>query len=241
MRSLIVIFLIIISPLLVFSQKKYNESISSALRILKVHHASLEKLSPFEEQGMENIERLNRKVKEQLLGVLTQQQSLILEKDTIPFFTCESNDKRFAVFNWEENLGGTFRQFLNVFYWKNSKGEPNAIFMTEEVAPFEVIYDVKNDQGQVFYLLLGSGISCNTCRFEKALLLQLNDSSLQEVFSFQIDYRLNNDIKGLSFDTKSNTLLYEFIEEDCEEEEGENCWVRGSFQFDGKTFVENPD
>ena len=48
----------------------------------------------------------------------------------------------------------------------------------------------------------------------------------------------DSDIQGLSYDEATQILSYEFIEADCEEDEGENCWVRGKFKFDGNTFIE---
>lgn len=238
MRKIQIIFIGIFLPFFLSSQTNYSPTINSAIRILKVHESSLSKLSPFDEEEFKNIMRLNRKVSEKLLEVLHQNDVVNVPKDSFPFFSCQSKNKDFAIFNWQENMGGTFRQYINIFYWKNENGVPYAQTMDEEYTPYSEVFQIQNTVGETLYLLIGSGIGCATCVYEKALLLKTNKLDVNEVFSFQIDYRLNNDIKGFSFDETTKTLSYEFIEEDCEEEEGENCWVRGKFRFDGNTFVE---
>lgn len=240
MKKIILASLCVITPLFLFSQNKNNPTISSALKILKIHESSLEQLSPFEEDGMEKIDRLNRKVGEKLLEILRMPEIVDFPKDSIPFFTAQSADEDFAVFSWLENLGGSFKMIINIFYWKNAAGQPTAHLMDieNEFAGYSQVFDLKNQDNETFYFLIGGGISCNTCRFEKALLLKNGTSDLEEIFSFQIDYRFSNDILGLSFDVENQILNYEYIEDECEDDEGENCWVRGKFKFNGTTFEE---
>jgi len=240
MRKIIIICVCILSPLFLFSQKNNNQKIATAVKILKIHESSLDQLSPFDEGGMEKIDRLNRKVGEKLLEILKMPEIVDFPKDSIPFFTGQSDDRNFAVFSWIENLGGSFKMAINYFYWKNAKGQPmvKEMDMEEEVASYGNVIELKNNEGETLYFLLGGGISCNTCRFEKALLLKSGETDLKEIFSFQIDYRFNHDIPGFSFDHENQVLNYEFIEEECEDDEGENCWVRGKFKFNGVTFEE---
>jgi len=220
-------------PLFVFSQQKYDKTTSTILSELKYFQSNLEELSPFDENEMEDIVRFNFKAEELLLFFLNKKQVANFPKDTISFFVAESKDKNFAIFNWHENLGGSFRTFRNIFFWKNKKGVPNAIPIENEETPYFSIFDIKNSTGEILYLILGSGISCNTCRYEKALLLKLKESDLEEIFSYQIDFRFHEDIKGFNFDEEKKILSYEYIEEDCE---SNDCWVKGSFEFDGETF-----
>ncbi len=240
MRKIIIVCLSIITPLILFSQNKNNQTIASAIKILKIHESSLEQLSPFDEGGMEKIDRLNRKVSEKLLEILQLPEIIDFPKDSIPFFKGQSADQNFAVFSWIENLGGSFKMAINIFYWKNLQGQPMAkeMDMEEEVASYSKIIELKNNTQETLYFLIGGGVSCNTCRFEKALLLKTGETGLQEVFSFQIDYRFNTDILGLSFDEENQILTYEYIEEECEDEEGVNCWIRGKFKFNEITFEE---
>lgn len=240
MRNIFIILLALIFPLLVFSQTKDNRKIASAIKVLKIHQSSLSTLSPFEEDEFRQIVRLNRKVTEKLLEMLHQQDILNFDKESIPFFACEATDKNFAVFNWQENLGGTFQQYANIFYWKNSKGNPQAWAARDEYTPFSKVFSLKNKKGKPLFLLIGDGIGCQTCVYEKALLIKTNKFDIEEVFSFEINYRMNSDIKGLSFDEKTNILSYEYLDDECEEagEEGIDCWVRGQFKFNGKTFKE---
>lgn len=240
MRKILITYFCILSPLLLFSQNKNNQTIASAIKILKIHESSLEQLSPFDEGGMEKIDRLNRKVGEKLLEILQLPEIVDYPKDNIPFFKGQSDDQNFAVFSWTENLGGSFKMAINIFYWKNANGQPMAkeMDMEEEVAGYSKVIELKNNKKETLYFLIGGGVSCNTCRFEKALLLTIGETGLEEVFSFQIDYRFNNDILGLSFDDENQILNYEYIEDECENDEGENCWVRGKFKFNGITFEE---
>ncbi len=240
MRKIIIICLSILFPLLLLSQNHNEIKIKTAIKILKIHESSLGKLSPFEEGGMEKIDRLNRKVGEKLLEILKMPEIVDFPKDSIPFFTGQSDDRNFVVFSWVENLGGSFKMAINYFYWKNAKGQPmvKEMDMEKEVASYGNVIELNNNDGEKLYFLLGGGISCNTCRFEKALLLKGGETDLKEIFSFQIDYRFNQDIPGFSFDHENQILNYEFIEEECEDEEGENCWVRGKFKFNGNTFEE---
>ena len=240
MRKIIIVCLSIITPLILFSQNKNNQRITSAIKILKIHESSLEQLSPFEEGGMEKIDRLNRKVGEELLEILQLPEIVDFPKDSIPFFKGQSVDQNFAVFSWIENLGGSFKMAINIFYWKDGNGQPMAkeMDMEEEVASYSKVIELKNNYEETLYFLIGGGVSCNTCRFEKALLLKIRETKLEEIFSFQIDYRFNNDILGLSFDDKNQILNYEYIEDECEDDEGENCWIRGKFKFNGITFEE---
>lgn len=240
MRKIIIICLGIITPFLIFSQNKNNQTIASGIKILKIHEFSLEQLSPFNEGGMEKIDRLNRKVGEKLLEILQLPEIVDFPKDSIPFFKGQSVDQNFAIFSWLENLGGSFKMAINIFYWKSANGQPMAkeMNMEEEVAGYSKVIELKNNKKETLYFLIGGGVSCNTCRFEKALLLNIGETNLEEVFSFQIDYRFNNDILGLSFDDENQILNYEYIEDECENEEGENCWIRGTFKFNGITFEE---
>lgn len=241
MRKLIITLTIFIVPLFAFSQQKVNEAISTSIRILKVHESSLDQLSPFDEVQFEQIMRLNRKVKEELLKLLQLEVVLDFPKDSIPFFNSQSASKDFAIFNWQENLGGTFHQYINILYWANQKGNPQVVTLDEEYAPFGEIFEIKNARDQKLYLILGGGKACLTCIYERALLLNTRDETLENVFTFEINYQFNNDIKGLNFDAENQILNYEFIEEECEDDDGENCWVRGQFKFDGKTFIEIED
>ena len=240
MRKILITYFYLLFPLLLFSQNINNQKIASAIKILKIHESSLEQLSPFEEGGMEKIDRLNGKVSEKLLEILQLPEIVDFPKDSIPFFTTQSTDQNFAIFSWIENLGGSFKMTINIFYWKNAAGQPMAkeMELEEEVAGYSKIIELKNDQEETLYFLIGGGISCNTCRFEKALLLKIGETNLVELFSFQIDYRFNNDILGLSFDDENQILNYEYIEDECEDEDGENCWIRGKFKFNGVTFIE---
>ncbi len=235
-KSTVLIFVLL--PLLIFSQKNNDKKIASAINILKIHQSSLDKLSPFDEGELEDIIRLNRKVKEQLNEVLQLDSTNHFPKETIPFFTSQSEDKNFAIFSWEENMGGTYRPNINVFYWKYKDAFPNVMTYEREEANFSIIYQIKNSDTDTLYLALGRGVGCITCVFEKALLLKLNTTDFTEVFAYQIDYHLDNDLQGLNYDEATQILSYEYIEQDCEKEEGENCWVRGKFKFDGGTFIE---
>lgn len=238
MRKIIIIYFCILSPFILFSQNKNNLQIASAIKILKIHESSLHQLSPFDEGGMEKIVRLNRKVSEKLLEILRMPEIVDFPKDSIPFFSSQSVDHNFAVFSWLENLGGSFKMVINIFYWENSNGQPMAkeMDMEDEVAGYSKVIELKNNDNETLYFLIGGGISCNTCHFEKVLLLKSGDTDLEEVFSFQIDYRFNHDIPGFSFNNEDQILYYEFIEEECENNEGESCWVRGKFKFNGITF-----
>ncbi len=240
MRKILITYFCILSPLFIFSQNHNYTKIKTAIKILKIHESSLNQLSPFEEGGMEKIDRLNRKVSEKLLEILQMPEIVDFPKDSIPFFSGQSDDQNFAVFSWIENLGGSFKMCINIFYWKNAKGLPMAKEMNieDEFAGYGNVIEIKNNDNETLYFLIGGGTSCNTCRFEKALLLKIGETNLEEVFSFQIDYRFNNDIPGFSFDQKNQILNYEYIEEECEDDEGENCWVRGKFKFNGNTFEE---
>jgi hypothetical protein len=243
MRKIIIIYLVILSPLLLFSQKNKsnnNQRITSGINILKIHESSLEQLSPFEEGGIEKIMRLNRKVSEKLLEILRLPEIVDFPKDSIPFFKGQSADRNFTVFSWLENLDGSFKMSINIFYWQNKKGQPMAKGMDieNEVAGYSKVIEFKNNANETLYFLTGGGISCNTCRLEKALLLKIGETDLEEVFSFQIDYRFKSDILGLSFDNVNQVLSYEYIKNECEDEEGVSCWIRGKFKFNGVTFEE---
>ena len=119
MRKLNVLILGLFLPLFIFSQKNNDSKIASAINILKIHQTSLDNLSPFDEGELEDIVRLNRKVNEQLGELLQLDSTGNFPKENIPFFTAQSEDQNFAIFSWEENMGGTYRPFINLFYWKN--------------------------------------------------------------------------------------------------------------------------
>lgn len=236
MRKTTIILLGLLFPLFLFSQKKENKVIIHGIEILKIHEASLAQLSPFEDDELEAIIHLDKKVTEKLLEMLHQNDILEVAKDSLPFFDCQSANKDFAIFSWEEKMGGTAHPFTNVFYWKNPKGIPRATSTDEEVL-FTKIYELENKEGEKLFLLLGSMIACQTCVREEVLLMKVKENELETVFSQQMDYSFNMDIAGFSFDEKTQILSYQFLEEGCKEEEEEKCWVHGTFSFDGNTFV----
>ena len=236
MRKLKIILFLFFFPIFVFCQKTNNAPIYSSIQILNIHQTSLQELSPFEEEQRDDILRLNRKISEQLLTLLQFEEVANFRKDSLPFFGAESADKNLAVFSWDGNTGGTFREFNTVLAWKNLEGAPQAFLMKDDPTPFSQIFELQDTMGDTIYLLLGNGYSCSNCVFEKALLLKIKETELEEVFSFQIDYPFSSDMLGLVFHPESQILTYEYLQEDCEEEEKKDCWVKGEFSFDGLSF-----
>ncbi|MBL0315938.1 MAG: hypothetical protein IPP69_09225 [Flavobacteriales bacterium] len=209
------------------------------------------------DDNLERISELNAKMTNYLLQVLNdpKARSYPLEKWLNLDFV-QSSDKKIVVFSWSEKTGGSNQTNINIIYVELPDGYPKGeklldchTFDKEQslyTGQINQIYDLKLGE-KMLYLLMGSGISCNTCCYDYTVLYEINDYWLEESFCVVHDYRQGDG--KYSFDEKSRTLLYDFTidsddplyKNDCAEGEKLNektCRYLRKYQFNGNTFEE---
>lgn len=179
-----------------------------------------------------------------------------------------SDDKKLWLFNWYENTGGSFKSNISMVHYLTSSGKPMAAYddilgtAEGEVFPsagawFDKIYKLRSDRE--LYLCIGSGIGCNTCIFQTAVVVELqkdkanfNYDAFDEPGDKAVSYGENNsscftlgarvdDIEEFTFDPKTQTLTVIYLTDDLTpiprvEEEKQKRIVR-KLVFNGMRFV----
>lgn len=209
------------------------------------------------EDNFERITDLNEKMTNYLLQVLNdpKARSYPVEKWLNLDFV-QSSDKKIIVFSWSEKTGGSNQTNINIIYFELPDGYPKGEKLLDchtsdkeqglYTGRINRVYDLKSGEKKM-YMLVGSGISCNTCCYDYTVLYEVNDYWLEESFCVVHDYRQGDG--KYSYDEKSRTLMYDFTidaedplyENDCAEGEKLNertCRHLKKYQFNGNTFEE---
>ncbi|QIL40824.1 hypothetical protein G7074_17080 [Pedobacter sp. HDW13] len=177
-----------------------------------------------------------------------------------------SDDKRFWIFNWYENTGGTFKSNISVLYYRTASGK-QIIKTSQDVnnnfpssgAWFNMIYKlpVKNKE---LYLCLGDGVGCTTCIYSTAVVVEVKKDSINfnyPAFEDNEGYDHGDhsssalvltarmgDIEKFEYNPKNRTLYFTYLTDDNTpivraRKEKQKTIIRKLF-FNGKKFIGNP-
>ncbi|MEE1946987.1 hypothetical protein VRU48_17820 [Pedobacter sp. KR3-3] len=181
-----------------------------------------------------------------------------------------ADDKKLWLFTWFENTGGSFKSNINMIYAKTASGQTMITSdgrvgnQEENLFPssgawFEKIYKLKSKKE--LYLCIGSGIGCNTCMFQTAVVVELLPDGInfnyeafeppgEEVGTYGENGpscltigAANEDIEEFSFDPKTQILTIAYLTDEITpipsgEGEKQRRIVR-KLVFNGKRFVGN--
>lgn len=139
-----------------------------------------------------------------------------------------SKDKRFWIFTWDENSGGSFQSSVTLLHGRGTEGE---VFPPQSPAPTTTDGD-ENPNGeyiggdlwghligqidtldQTFYIVEESARTCNTCTWWRVVIYKVSDSG--EVIEYQNigkGARIFN-LDG-QYDTVSRTITLRYIVDD---------------------------
>lgn len=144
--------------------------------------------------------------------------------------THRSADKRIWITHWDEKTGGSWRSQACLFHYRDTKGKPH-IFPTQmsysentnlqipsEGAGTTQIIKLRNSPTQL-YLWLSWGQSCNTCIYQIARIIELNDDTCNLFYpgfgsnnSLKLEARMGN-LSDFHYN-KEKKILTAFIEPD---------------------------
>lgn len=181
-----------------------------------------------------------------------------------------ADDKKLWLFTWFENTGGSFKSNISMVYARTASGQAmitsDGRVGNEQENPFpssgawfEKIYKLRSTKE--LYLCIGSGIGCNTCMFQTAVVVELLPDGInfdyeafeppgEEVSTYGENGPScltigagNEDIEEFSFDPKTQTLTIAYLTDEMTpisrgEGEQQRRIVR-KLIFNGKRFVGN--
>jgi hypothetical protein len=163
-----------------------------------------------------------------------------------------SDDKKLYCLTIDENTGGSYHSRITFYHYTDMASTHETAFEGFAKDGYHEIHTLQTKQGTK-YLLIGTVITCNTCRATYALLTHFEKNKFVHDFETLLDSRLSGDIT-FSTDTKVLSVGYQtsdFIRncwcendqtKDAEEEEiaeeNENILYDCSctYIFDGQTF-----
>lgn len=198
-----------------------------------------------ENDTTDRVSRLNFTIAATLETILSNpeltRQDLKILLDAPGLNIVHSDDKKLWLFNWYENTGGSFKSNVSMVHYQTLSGKPmvayDDILKTGEEnlfpsagAWFDKIYKLKSDKE--LYLCIGSGIGCNTCVFQTAVVVELqkdgadfNYNAFNTPSDEAISYGENSsscltlgaridDIEKFAFDPKTQTLTIIYLTDD---------------------------
>jgi hypothetical protein len=242
------------AAIVVYGQTKTNLFLK--IDTLKAILSKADRLNPFDnsvENIGETIAMVNDEISSRLSDILRSPEILRYNLDSLfehPFLgKAHSADKRLWIFTWYENTGGSWKSNLSLVHYRtksnNLKTNYKPISNEDSVAEttseenefcsngaeFHKIYKLKA-KNKDLYLCLGSGISCNTCMYETATVVELTKDSINFNYpAFQSkkedDNSIGNDIQScftldarwediekFQFDSKTQTLNLIYLTDD---------------------------
>ncbi|MBX7051876.1 MAG: hypothetical protein K1X54_07560 [Flavobacteriales bacterium] len=186
---------------------------------------------PMNDQNQNRIDELNVKITDMLLQVLNDPKALSYPLERwLNLSFIKSSDNHIRVFSWAERTGGSFQTNINILYVTLQGHYPKGMRMEDYSATegefryyqgtIDKIYELQ-EEGHTEYLLMGGGISCNTCVFDYTLLLSLTEYWVQPEFCLVHDYRVGD---GKAFyDADSRILTFDYTVDLDDSLYGTNC------------------
>jgi hypothetical protein len=219
---------------------------------------------------------INSLIEDQLADILVDPKIIrnnldkLLQHDFLGI--THSKDKRLWIFTWYENTGGSWKSNISLVHYRTKSNQPKVeasgpadsdspsatnVFCSNG-AGFDKIYKLVSP-GKNLYLCLGSGISCNTCIYNIASVVELTNDGINFTYPafqtnsdnlypeddnfscFVLGARLY-DIEDFSFNEKTQTLHMVYRTDDntphpAGTKEGQRI-VR-NLKFNGNKFVGN--
>jgi hypothetical protein len=255
---------ILIPATFVCAQQVKQDSIEIQVARVKWLLAKSDTLNPFSDSlAYKNITSVNDSISHVLAAVLKNPAVVNYNLDSLfkntSLSIVHSTDKKFWVFAWFENTGGSFQSFLKLIHYRTAKGEPKVVKKDDyEEEPnnyrptclkgvaVDKIHKLKAG-GKSLYLCLSSGRGCNTCEFRIATVLELTSDSISYYPAF-LGYSDHNDnkkdivgsscfmldarlgnIKQFDFVPASQTLRFTYVVDDLSPETNESANEQGVF------------
>jgi hypothetical protein len=176
-------------------------------------------------------------------------------------------DGRLWIFDWYENTGGSWKSNIVLLHFRDGSGRwhtygsdptrsdgTDSSSFCDQGASFGKIYKL-HAPGRALYLCIGEGVSCNTCIYEIATVVELTtsgarfgypafrngpESSTGPSSCLTIEARMG-DIDPLGFDPKTGTLTLSYITDDNTPVKADPPRrITRKLKFDGKRFRGNP-
>jgi hypothetical protein len=210
-------------------------------------------LNPFDDRHeniFDTITAVNNEIAERLASILSSRDILKYEPDSLLDFSSlgkvHSKDKRLWIFSWYENTGGSWKSNLSLVHYRTRLNEPRTDYqpvgkedgaaddswsggLSSNGAWFDTIYKLKA-KGKDLYLCLGSGISCNTCIYRLAIVVELTHDGIdfnypafpskkdgtgdrEDLSSLTVEARMD-DFEKFSFDPRTQTLTIVYQTDD---------------------------
>jgi hypothetical protein len=264
LKTIILFVCLALPSTLVHSQVK--NKLLLQVDTLKAVLSGADTLNPFDEtidSINDKISTVNEEIFLNLSGILTNPEILSVNIDSLLEHSflekVHSNDKRLWIFSWYENTGGSWKSNLNLIHYKTKLNKPKVDESDQGVfcsngAGFNKIYKL-NSKSRNLYLCMGSGISCNTCIYKIATVVELTKDSINfnyPAFTFQkkddnlpgsasqscftLEARLGN-IEKFEFNPATQILTYVFFTDDNTPVQSvKQKRIVRKLQFDGQKF-----
>jgi len=226
---------------------------------------------------------INAQISDQLTAVLTTASVIKYKLDSLlkhpALGIAHSKDNRLWIFSWYENTGGSWKSDINFVCYRSVDKKryiiPTEIYEDETKGPFEKQHtnyfdgrgagfdtiDKLPARGKQLYLAHGWGISCNTCVYEIAVVIELVGDSVNYNYPafklkntdlnsyepefydspfFVLDARIG-DIEKFDYDNKTQTLKFVYLTDDNtpiqQEESGKQKRIIRQLKFNGRKFI----
>jgi hypothetical protein len=212
--------------------------------------------------GTDKIGNVNSEISYRLTKILSDPQVANQNIDSLLRHNfldiTHSDDKSLWIFSWYENTGGSFQSNLSMVYYKTRAGKAMVSEFSSAGASFDKIYKLQT-KAKDLYLCIGSGVGCNTCVFNTAVVVELKKDSANfnyNAFKVQEDgvitYGENNqscltfgarfgDIEKFDFNPKTQTLTIVYLTDDntpTQRSEGEEQErIVRKLVFNGRRFI----
>jgi hypothetical protein len=250
------IFFISLMCFVVTVQGQTKQKLSAKMDSLKAVLLRADTLSLFN-QTVDNIfdtiSMVNEQIAKRLVDILTDNEILSTNVDSLlelpSLGKVHSKDKRLWIFNWYENTGGSWKSNISLVHYRTQAKKPKVDYVPaneneeqseETINPnefcsngawFDKIYKLKT-KSKDLYLCIGSGVSCNTCIYQIATVVELTKDSInfnypafriksgedsppgsENEACFTLDARMG-DIESFGFDPKTQTLTFAYLTDD---------------------------
>ena len=235
--------LLLICPLFLscFSTRQLSQNrklLALQIDSLQQMGAYWETIGPWNDDDFEQIDSMLMIFPDMLEKVLTNPALDQGSLDTLTFFNAQSRDGRITSFNWEEKMGGTYQPFYTLLRYVDTKDSVVVDFLDSEIY-VDGIYDLQAKNGEILYLVIGSGKGCTTCIFSEANLYRIGREGLESIFSEYGDYRYTEG-SGFDYNEEKQELDINYYDMECTDISysfPDSCKVEAHYFFDGENFV----
>ena len=248
--------------LLLLTTSGLGQSAKEVENRLLGHLSHLEKYSNYGgTSDYEQLEKINGLLKAALkrLGRSPATLAYSFPRLKEKMFVSTSKDRKFRVYSWDEETGGTMHDFDSVFQFKGSNGK---IYTWSQAASdgydiggfYHDVFQVSDRSGPVYLLVstvIGStslaGQSISAFRvdgrsLDRSVKIIRTASGVTDSISFEYDFftvvdRPERPIKLFKFDPLRMTFSFPVVIEDAKTPQGRVTDKMINYRFDGKYFV----